>query len=128
MASNYSTWSLEKLKKESSKIEKAIKEKQQQEKKVAVAEIKALAKKHGFALSDLLGETTEDRRVPAKTNGSGKSRNTLGKAKKTAKRAKAKIKYRNPVNTTETWTGRGRQPRWVVDYIDNGGSIEDITL
>ena len=129
LVSNYSTWSLEKLKKESLKIEKAIKEKEAREKKIAVAEIKALAKKHGFALSDLLTESEQKTKFPSKPNGlSRKSASAYGKAKKTACRAKAKIKYRNPHNDQETWTGRGRQPRWVAFHITNGGTLDDLSV
>ena len=135
--SNYSTWSLEKLRKESARIEKAIKEKESQEKKIAVAEIKALAKKHGFALSDLVAETTGNSKASSslsKTNGVARKSATRanasanGKANKTVRRAKAKIKYRNPHNNTETWTGRGRQPRWVSFHVKNGGRIEDLSV
>ena len=31
------------------------------------------------------------------------------------------IKYRNSQNDSETWTGRGRRPRWIVKA---GGDIE----
>ena len=33
------------------------------------------------------------------------------------KRSKVKPKYRNPANTRETWSGRGRQPRWFAAAI-----------
>ncbi len=36
--------------------------------------------------------------------------------------------YRNPANSAETWTGRGRQPRWVRDALDRGLSLEDLAL
>lgn len=28
----------------------------------------------------------------------------------------------------DTWTGRGRQPQWVVDYIAKGGKLEDLEI
>lgn len=34
--------------------------------------------------------------------------------------------YRNPANAAETWTGRGRKPRWVTEWLDAGKSIEDL--
>lgn len=37
-------------------------------------------------------------------------------------------KYANPENTSETWTGRGRQPRWVKGHLDAGGSIDDLII
>jgi DNA-binding protein H-NS len=36
------------------------------------------------------------------------------------KRAKVKQKYRNPANAKETWSGRGRQPRWFAAAIKAG--------
>lgn len=36
------------------------------------------------------------------------------------RRGKVAIKYRNPANPSETWTGRGRQPRWMTAAIKAG--------
>lgn len=36
------------------------------------------------------------------------------------KRGKVKSKYRNPKNPGETWSGRGRQPRWFAAAIKAG--------
>lgn len=35
------------------------------------------------------------------------------------------IKYQNPKNPEETWTGRGRKPTWLVEALDAGQSLED---
>lgn len=37
-------------------------------------------------------------------------------------------KYRNPANADETWTGRGRKPLWVIDFLASGRSIEDTLI
>ena len=34
------------------------------------------------------------------------------------------VQYRNPDDTTEQWTGRGRQPKWVKAWIDAGKSLD----
>ena len=36
-------------------------------------------------------------------------------------------KYRNP-QTSETWSGRGKQPRWLVAAIKTGRKIEDFAI
>jgi DNA-binding protein H-NS len=36
------------------------------------------------------------------------------------RRGKVAIKFRNPANSSETWTGRGRQPRWMTAAIKAG--------
>lgn len=47
------------------------------------------------------------------------------KVPKTAKQSTVKIKYRNPDNPNEHWSGRGRQPAWVKAWIASGKSVED---
>ena len=37
-------------------------------------------------------------------------------------------KFRNPNQASETWSGRGRQPHWVVDLLARGGSLEDCRI
>src|SRR3954452_23481211 len=29
-------------------------------------------------------------------------------------------KYRNPANPVETWSGRGKQPRWLASQLNSG--------
>src|SRR5262245_16564460 len=38
---------------------------------------------------------------------------------------KLKPKYRNPANKTETWSGRGLQPRWLVAAMKSTGKKLD---
>jgi DNA-binding protein H-NS len=37
-------------------------------------------------------------------------------------------KYRNPQMPSETWSGRGKQPRWLVAAIKAGRKIEDFRI
>lgn len=37
-------------------------------------------------------------------------------------------KYRNPASPSETWSGRGKQPRWLVAAIKSGRKIEDFRI
>jgi len=36
--------------------------------------------------------------------------------------------YRNPSNSAETWSGRGRQPKWVRDALARGKRLEDLAI
>ncbi|MGS9838322.1 H-NS histone family protein [Acinetobacter baumannii] len=36
--------------------------------------------------------------------------------------------YRNKNNAEETWTGRGKQPRWLVAEIEKGAKLEDFLI
>ena len=65
-------------------------EKQSQERASIKEKLTAIAKQAGFDIHDLFG------------------RGRGGKGGKVAP------KYRNPKNPAETWTGRGRMPRWMA--------------
>lgn len=50
---------------------------------------------------------------------------------KPAKGAKAAVsaKYRNPKNPEETWSGRGRKPRWLVVAMTSvGAKLDDFLI
>lgn len=64
-----------------------------------VADIKAMVKDRGYTLADLrLAAEPEKTRKPAK------------------------IKYRNPNNHNQTWTGQGRAPAWFCELVMATGS------
>ena len=37
-------------------------------------------------------------------------------------------KYRNPNDPSETWSGRGKQPRWLVAALKTGHRIEEFMI
>ena len=37
-------------------------------------------------------------------------------------------KYVNPDNRSETWTGRGRKPKWLVAKLSKGAKIEQFAI
>lgn len=82
-------------------IHKEIEKRQKEEKAQLVKELEAKAATLGFTLAELV---------------SGSS----------GKRASAPvaIKYRHPKKDELTWTGRGRQPKWVVEFLSQGGTID----
>jgi DNA-binding protein H-NS len=43
-------------------------------------------------------------------------------------RSKSAAKYANPENKSETWTGRGRKPNWLVARLKKGAKMEDFAL
>jgi DNA-binding protein H-NS len=76
--------------------------------------VAALAKSEGYTIEELFGGA----RAPAK-------------ARKAAPRKAAKKvapKYRNPANPKETWTGRGKQPRWLAAQVAKGKKPEDFLI
>jgi DNA-binding protein H-NS len=43
-------------------------------------------------------------------------------------RGRVPPKYRNPDNPSETWTGRGRAPRWLAAELKRGSRLEDFLI
>ena len=37
-------------------------------------------------------------------------------------------KYRNPKNRSETWAGRGKQPRWLTAQLESGKKLDDFRI
>ena len=37
-------------------------------------------------------------------------------------------KYRNPKNPAETWSGRGKQPRWLTAQLRSGKTVKDFLI
>ena len=109
----YAGWSIAKLEKEKEKIDKAIDAKRSESRSKAIDELKQVAEKNGFDLKDLVG------------GGTG-ARAKKGGARKTGKVAP---KYRNPDDPDVTWSGRGRQPKWVAEHAKkNGGDLSGIAI
>jgi DNA-binding protein H-NS len=44
------------------------------------------------------------------------------------KYAKVLPKYYNPTSPTETWSGRGKQPRWMVAALQSGHTLEEFRI
>ena len=51
-------------------------------------------------------------------------------ARKAAGAAKKPVadKYRNPKDHTQTWTGRGKRPKWLQEMLDRGGKLENFLI
>jgi DNA-binding protein H-NS len=88
--------SLAELSKMQANIERVKVDKQNSERTAVREKIMSIAKEHGFDIHELFGR---------KGNGKGT-------------RGKVAIKYRD--NAGNTWTGRGRMPRWMVAATKGG--------
>jgi DNA-binding protein H-NS len=72
-----------------STVERLMAERQASEKAELKQKLAEMAKARGFDLDELLGRGRKSKGMVA-------------------------IKYRDPNNPSNTWTGRGRMPRWMV--------------
>jgi DNA-binding protein H-NS len=102
-----STLSIAQLKELQAKIPAEIIKRQTEDKQKVLDQMTALATSHGFSLEELLGKK--------------------GAVKKTGGK-KVAAKYRHPSQPDLTWTGRGRKPVWVADWIASGKTLESLAI
>lgn len=55
-------------------------------------------------------------------------RTVTGAPRTRRKYPKVLPKYRNPKNVSETWSGRGKQPRWLVAALKAGSTIDEFVI
>lgn len=44
------------------------------------------------------------------------------------KSGKVAVQFRNPANAEEQWTGRGRQPKWVKEWLEAGEALDALCV
>lgn len=104
MTINLDELSLKELKALQSRIAKAIEEFGDRQRRAALAELEEIARARGFSLAELTGASAP------------------------RKRAAAAAKYANPANSAETWSGRGRKPRWFAAALKAGKTPESMAI
>lgn len=85
-------------------IDAGLETKRREEQAAARAAIAEQAKKLGFNVHELFGRA------------------------KGGKRGPVEIKFRNPQNLSETWSGRGRTPNWMARAIKRGGDKDQFRV
>lgn len=96
----------------------------------AIADIKAKMAAYGITLDDLGGRKRAAKGRKAKAAGAAKPGRKPGQAKAakpTKVRKPVAAKYRNPANG-DTWSGRGRVPKWLVAIEGAGHKREEFAV
>jgi DNA-binding protein H-NS len=96
--------SLKELKELQSSVNKAVNGFEDRKRKEALARVEEAARALGFSLSELTGTAVPRKRSPAVP------------------------KYANPANKSETWSGRGRKPRWFAAALKAGKKPESMAI
>ena len=97
--------SLDELKALQNDVAVAIFNYEKRKKAEALAAVEETARAAGYSLKELLGDEKPSK---AKT--------------------KAAPKYANPADPNQTWTGRGRKPKWVEALLVSGKTLEDLAI
>jgi len=84
------------------RVEQAIAEKRAADAQATKEQLRQMAEKAGFDIRELYGK---------------RGHKSTGFAK-----------YRNPKDTSQTWTGRGRKPNWLVDAVKKGAKLESFAI
>jgi DNA-binding protein H-NS len=80
-------------------IKSALKKREQEELTKAREQILAIAQSVGVSVKDLIGT-------------GARVKNSVA------------MQYRNPADATQQWSGRGRQPKWVKEWVESGKSLD----
>lgn len=96
---------LKELKKLQDDVAVAIFNYEKRKKAEALAAVEEAARAAGFSLKELLSDE-----------------------KLTKSKTKAVPKYANPADAAQTWTGRGRKPKWVEELLASGKSLDDLAI
>jgi DNA-binding protein H-NS len=87
-------------------VDKAIASLADRERKKAIEAAERAAAEHGFSLAELTGAP-----MPMKRS-----------------KSKSPAKYRNPADPTQTWSGRGRKPHWILAAAAEGRDLSDFEI
>lgn len=104
-----SNMSVAQLRELQEQLKKELTQRESQERTQAIEKILAIAKS--------VGSTVEELMAGAKAG-----------AKLKAPGAVVAPRYRNPADGAQQWTGRGRQPKWVKDWVEAGNDIEGLRI
>ena len=92
-------------------IKQEMKQREQQEVQKAREQIIAIAQSVGVPLKDLIATGGRSAKAGPKS-GTGS----------------VAVRYRNPDNESQQWTGRGRQPKWVKEWVEGGKSLDKLRV
>lgn len=115
-----SSLSLAELRRLQTKVETEIRRRSDTAKKDLLKRMQKLAAEHGMSLTDVIGQESAD-----KSTAAAPKKAAAKPAKKAVKPASV-IKFRHPENAAIGWTGHGRKPQWVIDWLAQGKPLDEL--
>ncbi|MFU2487416.1 H-NS family nucleoid-associated regulatory protein [Thauera sp. WH-1] len=117
-----SSYTLPDLRKLQAKIESEIRRRSDTTRRTLLKRMQKMAADEGLTLGDLL-EAPPAAAAEAKPAAKRGPRAGAKKAKPVSV-----VKYRNPANPDQGWSGRGRKPQWALDWIAQGKSLDELAV
>ncbi len=114
---------LAKLRKERATLEAREKQLLAKTNDKALGKIVEMVKAAGLTSADVARALKASGSTRARRGGKSPGRKGAGAKAKSGSGAKVAPKYRNPSNTDQTWTGRGRAPVWAQE-LRTAGRLE----
>lgn len=108
VAKDLSKYNLSELKGLQQDIEREIKNRGQEEVRKAREQILSIAQSVGLPIEQLIS--------------------SAGRKPNSGKGSTVRAQYRNPDNSEQTWSGRGRQPKWVVEALRKGKTLDEFRI
>lgn len=96
-------------------VDRAVATAGEREMRAAREAAEAAAREHGFSLADLTAGL-----------GAGRGKGRQGAGAASAVKAPVAVRFRNPEDHGQTWSGRGRRPAWYTEAQAAGRPIEDL--
>jgi DNA-binding protein H-NS len=106
MTINLSAFSISELKTLQGEIVIEMELRQKEERQKLIQEFRDKAKNLGISLEELMS----GQKVKARVTG------------------KVAAKYVHPTDANLTWTGRGKRPHWISDWLDSGKSLDELKV
>lgn len=104
-----SNMSVAQLRELQEQVKKELAQREIQERAQAIEKIQAIANSVGASVEELVAGL----KTGAKLKAAG---------------SEVAPRYRNPADAGQQWTGRGRQPKWVKDWVEAGNDIEGLRI
>lgn len=102
---NLDSYNSQELRELKAEIDREIKKRRREEIREAQRELRTVAERYGFSLSELVSSQGA---APGSARGIPK--------------------FGHPEDPSKTWSGRGRKPGWIKEWEEQGRSIDELLL
>lgn len=116
--------SLAELRRLAARIEKEITKKELGDKKDLLGRLRKMAEEQGFDFNALVGVSSPKAAAASKPVKLKADRKQAKGAKKTG----GALKFRHPKDPSIAWTGHGRKPNWVIQWLNDGKSLDALRI